>query len=59
MKKFEYKVVSYNEMENAFPPSISDSYLSTTEKYCNYLGKDGWELVGFDQFDAFIFKREI
>ncbi|MBQ7906655.1 MAG: DUF4177 domain-containing protein [Clostridia bacterium] len=60
MKKFEYKVVSYTEMENAFPVSISGSDFSTISMYSNYLGKEGWELVGFEQrLNTFILKREI
>ena len=50
MKKFEYKIVC---LYHGTPDDKGD-----TKKDINALGKQGWELVGFESV-KYIFKREI
>lgn len=54
MKKFEYKVVDYNEVRQKYGDISDESYQS----YFNDLGKEGWEFVAVDK-GFFYFKREI
>ena len=60
MKKFEYRTVI---LRNSIFKSSDDDATNLQIK-CNAMGKDGWELVNFQNYDLalkcmLIFKREV
>lgn len=60
MKNFEYKTVILRS--SIFKSSDFDA--EKLQRKCNELGKEGWELVNFQNYDLstkfmMIFKREI